>query len=138
MKNQYDLIDKNYFRLLLSKAGDKPMILRGKYKRTWDSRVTFTTIRPYIEGIHTKTICDHINILRSEVEKQIDTEKLVKNRTYFIIAYCKEYQDGSGRIGLSLASNTSEQSLFIVDDKKYITDEVIDMCYRFSVEEFKR
>ena len=138
MNTQYELIDKNYYRLLLSKAGDKPIVLRGKYKRTWDSHVTFTTIRPYIEGVHTKTVCNHINILRSEVENQIDIETLVKNRTYFIIAYCHEYRDGSGRIGLSLASNTFERTLFIVDDIKYITDEVIDKCYRFNVEEFKR
>ena len=139
MENQYKLIDKNYYRVLLSQAGDKPMILKGRFKRVWNYHVTFTTVRPYIEGIHTKTICSHINILKSEVEKQIEIEKLLKNRIYFIIAYCKEYHDGSGRVGISLASDIVEKALFIGEEKRlYLTDKLIDMCYSFNVEDFKR
>ena len=68
---------KNYYRVKLCECKDRPVILTGRYKKTWDKHVTFITIRPYIEGVTRLTVCDHINLLRSDVEKCVDIHLLV-------------------------------------------------------------
>lgn len=136
LKNLYE---KNYKRVELSKAGNRPMILRGKFKRAWDGYITFTNIRPYVPGIHTKTICNHINILKDDAKKQIDIASMERNRTYYLIGRCVEYSNESGRYGFKLAMDIFEHTLFIVDNaKEYLTKDVEDACYTFDKDEYVR
>lgn len=70
---------KNYYRNRLVNYQNQPVVLSGKFKKVHDKHITFTTIRPYIKGIKTFTLCDHINLSRTEVESVIDIKMLEIN-----------------------------------------------------------
>ena len=89
---QIDLTDKNYFRIYLKEVANRPVIVSGKFKRLHDNHLTFTTIRPYIKGIHTKTICNHLNILREECQKYLDVNGMIQNKKFYLVGYFKTYK----------------------------------------------
>lgn len=128
---------KNYIRDLLRKYQSRPVLLHGKFKKVWDKHITFTTIRPYIQDVHTLTICDHINIYRPDVEKVYDISKFERNRKYFILGYCTPYQNGE-RMGVKLAIDLGIQPIFGVDEFKSVSDDIFGYCQQFSIEEFLR
>ena len=125
---------KNYYRVKLCECKDRPVILTGRYKKTWDKHVTFITIRPYIEGVTRLTVCDHINLLRSDVEKCVDIHQLREGNRYYIIGYCSEY--GNGRMGVRLATNENFMPLFLMNEFQRIPKDIISTCHRFSIEEY--
>lgn len=133
-KDEEDKELKNYFRVKLLECTNRPVILTGKYKRAWNKHITFTTIRPFIEGVHGLTVCNHVNLLRKDVEKCIAIENLVEGNRYYIIGYCYEY--GEGRIGVRLATNESFEPLFRMCDHMKIPREILHTCHKFSIEEY--
>jgi hypothetical protein len=134
-----DKIKKNYFRLYLNKTKGMPMILTGKYKQHDNHMATFTCIRPYIKGIRTRTITDHVNIFVKEFDNVVDLSTLIKNQKYYIICYGRPYNDESGRYGVSLAKDVTHNCIFHARDvEKFLTEELISKCFKFSNEEFFR
>lgn len=128
---------KNYFRDLLKQYQDRPVLLHGKFKRIWDKHITFTTIRPYIQGVHTLTICDHINLYRPDVEKVYDITKFEKNRKYYIFGYCTPYRDGN-RMGVKVALDFPFRPIYSADEFREIPDDIFGYCQQFSIEYFLR
>lgn len=133
--NYVDKELKNYYRIKLLECNERPVILTGKFERIWEKHVTFSEIRPYIEGLSSlTTVCDHINLLLTDVEKYIELDALKKNKRYYIIGYCAEY--GNGRIGVNLATNNSYTPIFLMDNTKRIPRDILSTCHRFSIEEY--
>ena len=111
------------------------MILIGTFKKTWDKHVTFTTIRPYIQGCQSLTICDHINLFRKDVERAIDIHTLVKDRKYYIIGFCESYRNDD-RMGVKLATEYSFCPILEAGDIKKVPSDVFSVCFRFSPEQY--
>lgn len=130
-----DVYLKNHFREQLKQCSGRPVILTAKFKRIWDKHITFTTVRPYIKGCHTYTICDHINLFRPDVEKVYDITKLEINKEYYIIGFCTPYSDGE-RMGVKLAIDYEFEPLYSVDDFSKIPADIFSECHRFSVEKY--
>ena len=128
---------KNYFREQLKQCSDRPVILTAKFKRIWDKHITFTTVRPYIKGCHTYTICDHINLFRPDVEKVYDISELESNRKYYIIGFCTPYLNGK-RMGVKLALDYEFKPLYSADEFNKIPIDVFSECHRFSIEKYLR
>lgn len=127
--------DKNYVRLLLFQCTDRPVILTGIFKKIWDKHVTFTTVRPYIKGCQTETICNHINLYRPHVEQCFDMSKFVKDKRYFIIGYCKKYPR-CDRMGVQLALDYKPSPLFRVHDFYDMPQNIFEDCHRFEIDNF--
>lgn len=123
---------KNYYRKKLCECDDRPVILTGKYVRTFRNYATFITIKPYIGGMDAITVCDHINLLISDICKIRPLESLVKGHRYYIIGYCNEY--GEGRMGVKLATNVGVDTLFEMNDYGKLDKDLISVCHRFSIE----
>ena len=136
-----DLIDdkyyKNYKRGMLAEIQGNVVVLTGKYKATWENHVTFTTIRPYIQDCKTKTICDHINLSRIDVEKVINIADLEKNRKYYIFGYCKTYSQGE-RMGVKLALGEGFCPIIKAADFNGIPAEIARKCYQFESVRFAK
>lgn len=128
---------KNYVREELKKCQGRPVILTGKFKKIWEKHVTFTTIRPYIQGCHTLTICDHINILRKDIEQVMNISELKKNKKYYLIGFCEQYKYKE-RMGVKLAVGYEFCPLLKASDFEKAPPEVFSICYRFSIEKFLR
>lgn len=133
-KDEDDKELKNYYRIKLCECNDRPVILTGKYKKTWDKHVTFITIRPYIDGVSGLTVCNHINLLRKDVEKCIEIKHLKEGNRYYIIGYCSIY--GDGRMGVRLASSEVYIPIFHVSECKKLPKDIISTCHRFSIESY--
>lgn len=131
---EHDKYLKNYARYLLTSCKDRPVILIGTFKKVWKKHVTFTTIRPYIQGVKTLTICDHINLYRPAVEKALNVSELVKDKKYYIIGFCEEYRNAD-RMGVNLA-DIGFCPIIAVDDFQELPKDIFFKCHRFSVEEF--
>lgn len=128
---------KNYVREELEKCQGRPVILTGKYKKSWDKHVTFTTIRPYIQGCRTLTICDHINIYRPDIEKVVDVNSLERNKKYYIIGFCEPYKY-KDRMGVKLAIGYDFCPIIKASDFEKAPPEVFSVCHRFSIEQYLR
>jgi len=135
-EDKMDKDDKNYFRKKLCDCQDRPVVLTGIFKKVWDKHITFTTIRPYIQGCQTLTVCNHINLLRTDVEKVYDISKFERNRRYFIIGYCQQYFSNEDRMGIKLALDYRFSPLFRISDFYLMDKEVFSECHRFSIDEF--
>ena len=129
-----DLFLKNYMRTKLLACTDRPVILSGIYRKTWEKHVTFTSVRPYIQGIKTITICDHINLKRTDVEQVIDTSTLVFGKRYYIIGFCEKYRRND-RMGIRLATEYSFNPIFGIGNYKAFPKDILASCHRFSIEE---
>jgi hypothetical protein len=125
---------KNYFRKKLSDCGNRPVILSGVYVKTWPRHVTFTAILPYIESVKAITICDHINIRRSDLERVYPIDNLKVGRRYYLIGYCNTY--GQGRMGVKLLLGKGFCPIFEIDEFEKMPKDIISLCYRFSIEEY--
>lgn len=123
---------KNYYRKKLCECGNRPVILTGKFVSTFRNYATFITIKPYIGGMDAITVCDHINLLLSDICKIKPLESLVKGHRYYIIGYCTEY--GKGRMGVKLATDVGIDTLFEMNDFGKLNKDVISVCHRFSIE----
>lgn len=82
--------DKNYYRneLKVLKEGlsSTVWIFTGRYKYRDNERwVLLTTIRLYEQSIKNPSICDHVNLRRSDVECYIDlSESKHNSKVYFV------------------------------------------------------
>lgn len=126
---------KNYIRIRLCECQDRPVILIGTFKKVWDKHITFTTIRPYLQGTQTITICDHINLYRPDVEKALDISKLEKDRKYYIIGFCTPYPR-STRMGVKLATGYGFRAIFRIGEFAKMPDTIFSVCHRFGIDEF--
>ena len=125
---------KNYFRVKLANCGRRPVIVSGRFAKIWDKHVTFTSICPYIEGMHTIEICDHINILKRDIERVISLSSLIPKETYYLIGFCREY--GNGRMGINLAINYPFSPIMRVYTDKKLPKDALSVAYRFPLEEY--
>lgn len=138
MERLNTVFEKNYLRENFRIKSDLPLALSCKFKHIWDKHVTFTCVRPYIEGQHTLTICDHINIQKSQLEKYYDINKLVKNRKYYLICYTKEYKYNSNRMGIQLAENFLCNPILDCLQFQNNANLIINSCYKFSSTDYYR
>lgn len=100
---------RNYLRNTIKALAkiNKPFIVSGRYTpRNGYDYVTYTNIRPYIpEGASTNQICDHINVMREDVEKYIGVGGVKgRNPLDYLVCRAKEYrgEDGTTRGGIIL------------------------------------
>ena len=126
---------KNYYRTKLKENMHKLLILHGKFKNISEYYVTFSTIRPYIKGVHTKTICNHLNININDVKKIIDLSELEYNRKYYMIGYVKKYNN-IDRYGFKLEMKLGYPPLFICDKICDLPDEIYKMSVKLN--EFRK
>lgn len=139
IESAHDMDDKylkNYMRVKLCEPRNEPVILIGTFKKVWPKHVTFTTIRPYIKGIQTITICNHVNIKRTDLEKYIDLNSLVVNKKYYIIGYCRQYSDSNERMGVRLAMNLKGSPLIAIDSLRNISKDTFEKCYLFGIDDY--
>ncbi len=129
-----DKYSKNYLRIKLHNYKDRPVIFTGIFKQIHDKYVTFTTIRPYIRACKTLTICDHINILRSDIESVYDISLFEKNRKYYIIG--SSYPYGYNRMGIKLATGYSFTPIIKAIDFAKIPESCFSECERINIDEF--
>ena len=134
--DEKDLYLKDYLRTKLYECTDRPVIVSGIFTFIHDKHVTFTSIQPYIPGIKCLTICDHINILRRDIEKVIDLNSLEYNARYYIIGYCKSY--GIDRMGINLAINYTHIPIFGIHEFSKMPKDIFSDCHRFSIEDYIR
>jgi hypothetical protein len=127
---------KNYMRVKLAEPRNEPVILLGTYVKTCNKHITFVKVRPFITGIRTIPICDHVNLHRGTLEKYIDVNSLEQGNIYFIIGHCKLYNDGSGRMGVNLAENINSRPIFAKGNLRFVDKDVFEKCYKFSPEEY--
>lgn len=128
---------KNYMRVKLLKCTVRPVILSGVFRKVWEKHVTFTSVKPYIQGIKTLDICDHINLFRPDLERYISLDTLEFGKRYYIIGYCKKYPN-SERMGVNLPKNVKYKPVFPICDFKRFPKDILAECHRFSIEEFIR
>ena len=125
---------KNYMRVRLLSCTDRPVILSGIFRKIWDKHITFTSVRPYIQGIKTITICDHINLKRTDVESVINLNDLKQGKRYYIIGYCEKYPRND-RMGVRLAVENTFVPIFEIGDYKLFPKDALAICHRFGIEE---
>lgn len=130
-----DVYLKNYIRKELEEYQDRPVILIGTFKKIWDKHITFTTIRPYIQGCQSFTICNHINLYRRDVEKVMDIQSLERNNKYFIIGFCEPYKQ-SDRMGVKLAIDYNFCPIIKAGNVRDIPSDVFSVCHTFSLEKY--
>lgn len=131
-----DEYDRNYIRKKLIECQDRPVILIGTFAKVWENHVTFTTIRPYLRGNNTLTICNHINLYRPDVETVFNIDNLIKGKKYYIIGWCKQYPH-SDRMGVNLDLSIKPSPLFKVGSKDNMPTDIFSVCHRFDLEEFR-
>ena len=128
---------KNHLRGELFDSKDQLVILTGKFKKVWDDHITFTAIRPYIPGVKTYTICNHICIYRKDAERVIEINNLKKNDKYYIIGYCRTYSQDT-RMGIKLAIGLNICPLIKATDFIGIPREILRVAYKYNFEEYSK
>ena len=134
--------DKNYFRdillELMEETDGKPNVIKCKYKERYNKKwILFTSLRPYISGIKTKTICDHIHINRIEAEKYFKFTQEHHNRTFYIICYPWFYNyNGIIRGTVKLAKSFQVNPILFVTEKEFIK-RIWAFCYKFNSKWFR-
>lgn len=131
-----DSLSKNYFREKLREACGRLVLLKAKFKRSHEHYITFTTVRPYVRGIKTTTICNHLNIFHDDINGVVDISTLIPGRSYCIVAYCEEYKNESGRMGIRIAKDIPHSPIVLIDDVWMIPRSTFNRCYRFRIEEY--
>lgn len=127
---------KNYFRGKLKEACGKMVLLRAKFVKAHEHYLTFVSVKPYMRGVETTTICSHINVFRNDIKGLLEVENLTAKREYCIAAYCTEYQNGSGRMGIRIAKDIPHSPIIPIDDVWMIPRSTFNRCYRFKIEEY--
>lgn len=101
---------KNYERVYIRQVIDllrgEPIVVTGKYKhRERSVWATFSTVRPYVPGHKTRTICDHINLWRETCAPHYALSSTDHNRKFYLLCVGTEYcSHGLTRGGLALLS----------------------------------
>ena len=121
-------VEKNYFRAgliaLVKEAGGQPLIFTGRYKHRDDVQwTTFTSIRPYVPGEKTKTVCNHINIKRDSVSRYLTLTEREHNRKFYICAQVSTYDhygDLRGCLVLAEIEAESAYSSYIFNNFKVL------------------
>lgn len=137
-------IEKNYFRNnikeLITNTNGKPVIITGKYKHSSTNKwATFTTVRSYIPGVKSYILCNHINILKCDVDKYIKLNEEVNNRKFYIIGYPNIYTHYDIKRGcIFLAKDIGIAPIFLAENIDNINNQILDKCYKFPVEKYKR
>lgn len=127
---------KNYFRAKLREACGKLVLLRAKFIRAHEHYITFVSIKPYMRGVETTTVCNHLNVFNRDIEGIVDANTLKANQEYCIAAYCAEYQNGSGRMGIRIAKDVPHSPIVPIDDVWMIPRSTFNRSYRFKIEEY--
>jgi hypothetical protein len=118
-------LGKNYYRDDLSHLfceDLKQIISTGRYKHTdscdW---VTLTTIRPYNFGNKkNKSVCNHINLKKCEVDKYLQLDEDVHNRKIYFYATIYNYDYyGDTRSGLRLVQTLNISPIWVTFIGKY-------------------
>ena len=115
-------LDKNYYRnsflSLIDATDGKSIIVSGKFKYKNDPIwCTFTSIRPYVKGVHTRTFCNHINLRKKDIERFFTVTKTYHNRKFYIIGIPTVYEHyGVLRGCLKLDYSIGIPPIFISDD----------------------
>ncbi len=129
-------IEKNYFRTelfeLAKEAENVFFILTGKYKHTENQKwATFTTIRPYIPGQKTFTVCNHINIKRESVSRYLMLTEKMHNRKFYICAWITEYEHyGELRAGVELADTKEQKPIWMAAQTKYENESLAQLVLK--------
>ena len=131
-----DKYDKNYIRKKLYACQDRPVILIGTFAKVWAKHVTFITIRPYLRGNKTITICNHINLFRPDVERVFNINDFIKGKKYYIIGRCHPYPN-SDRMGVNLDLTIVPSPIIKVAAKDNMPLDIFSKCHRFDLEEFR-
>lgn len=129
---------RNYVRntiRALAKTG-KPFILTGKYCAHEDHNyITYTHIRPFVEGARTNKICDHLNVMEDDVDKYLYKNFNVHGGRDILVCRAIEYEkNGIIRGGIKL---TEELGIPPVINKRYainhnmVTPEILKKCVDF-------
>jgi len=138
------MYEKNYRRTLLyeliGQAGSQPIIFTAKYKNIWGNRVSFSTLRPYLSDVKTKRICDHVNILRTDVEQYCVLREVDFNHLFYIIGKPEIYYTKNVlRCGLHLVKDFCVPPIFTPQQRGiYLTPAVIAQTYQVDATAFKR
>jgi hypothetical protein len=112
-------VEKNYFRTeliaLTQETGIQPIIFTGRYKHRDNPQwTTFTTIRRYVPGEKTKTVCSHININRDSVSRYLTLTEGEHDRLFYICGRVSTYEHyGKIRGCLVLAETGGESALWM-------------------------
>ena len=131
-------LNKNYLRTELKNNENKLLIISGKFKKVGKYYVTFSCIRPYIKGFRTKTLCDHLNIKKKDVENVIDLNELKFNRKYYMIGSAVKYNSRSDRYGFQLATDLNYLPLFICDKINKNWKRLYNMCSELDLDKYRR
>jgi len=117
-------IEKNYVRkeliALAQEKENKFFIFTGKYKHTDNPKwITFTTIRHYVPGERTKTVCSHINIKRDSVSRYMILTEDKHNRKFYICGRVSTYDHyGDMRGCIVLAEIEGKRPLWMTAPSK--------------------
>ena len=125
----------NYVRIRLLEHKDRPSLFSGKLVRIWSKHVTFIHIRPVIGSVQTSVVCDHINILRTAIEKYMQLDTSCLGRKYYLLAYSRQYSSGVGRFGLELAEDLKGYPIVRMNEFAKISKDDLDRCFRFNIQE---
>lgn len=117
-------VSKNYYRDLLSLLAEEdricPILFTGRYKHTNNLRwATFTTIRKYVKGKKTETVCNHINLDRKTALKHVTLTEYQHNRKFYFYGRILMYEHyGDSRAGIVLAEDITESPIWIASQSK--------------------
>ena len=79
---------------------NKPFIIRGNYYASGCKEIdyiTYTDIRPYVpQGASTSQICNHLNVMRQDVEKYIAVRPDIEYQRDYLICRAHTYTDKKG------------------------------------------
>lgn len=114
-------LEKHYFRdelkrFFWERGRESTILFTGKYKHTKSDWAVFTTIREYVHGKKTLTLCNHVNLLRIHVKQHIALLPEMHGRKFYFWANFVEYKHfGADRSGLRLAQEAPTPPVWIAD-----------------------
>jgi len=124
----------HYYRKRLQEHNETPVILQAKLVRFWPQHVTFVSVKPYIKGVNTRPICNHINLFRKALKKRVPFNTLKIGQVYMIIGVCKFYGENMDRMGVRIINDLEIPPVFPHSDFHIITNDIFDRCLKFSIE----
>ena len=133
-KDMEDKWQKNHFRAKFDESVGSLVILRARFRGLHRLHVTFGNVRPYIKGVNTLTVCNHITVFRPTLEKYINPHDLVDKGSYYIIGYCEPYFKDPERIGIILAEDLDHAPILRSTDFHLITNNTFERSFQFGLE----
>ena len=129
-------LEKNYYRENLRNYKNKIIALIGKFVGTYLDYATFIQIKPYMQGVKTYNICDHINILLTDLKNKTSVNILEENKKYIIIGKCISYGLLGDRFGIKL--NGKNSMIVKYEDRNEICPALLELCCSFDEGFIKR